>query len=358
MRRSLAIVVVAVALAAGAYTLYWFRAADALGTGVASWADARRAEGWTVALGPVAVGGFPFRLEAVVDGFTIGRDSPVAWRWTGPRLTAAAPPWTTDRLSLDAPGAHRIKAQLPGREERIAFDAATAHGTVRLAPDGKIARLDAVLAGVSGQSGEGGHFHADNVVLELDGATNAGAPAGPGSGALRAPEAGRIHLTAQGIDLPDGTTGPLGRHIDHLEAEIGLDGALPSGPSRQALEAWRQAGGTVELRKVVVDWGRFQAEADGTLALDSDMQPIGAFTTRLSGVDNALDALVATGRIDPRAGAMAKIVLHVLAKPANDPAQPSEVQVPVTLQDRKLFLGPAALVRLPRIDWPSAPQGR
>ncbi len=345
---------VAVVLAAG-YTAYWFRAADGLKTGVARWEAARRAEGWDLALGNVSIDGFPFRLKAVADGFAIGRPAPVPWRWQGARLALSVPPWGGDTVSLDAPGAHHVHLALPGGPLDLALAAQTAHGTARLAPDGRIAALDAVLAGVSGQDADGGKFHADTIVLSFTGAPKppAGTNAGP-----QAPQAGRLHLTADGIDLPDGATGPLGRHVAHVELDIALDGALPAGPSRPALAAWRAAGGTVELNDVKIDWGAFRAEANGTLALDSDLQPIGAFTTHLWGVDNALDALVDTGRIDARAGAMAKIVLRVMAKPASDPTTPSEIQVPLSLQGRKLYLGPAALARVPRIDWPGGGEER
>ncbi len=344
---------VAAVLAAG-YTVFWFRAADALQAGVAGWQQARRAEGWDLALGAVETTGFPFRLAAVADGFTIGRGGPVPWRWSGPRLVVSAPPWGGDDVSLDAPGAHRARADLPAGPVALALDAATAHGTARLGPDGRVAALHVVLAGVTGHSADGAPFHVDTVVLSLSGAPGPAASpaAGAAAGGLRAPEAGRLHLTADGLDLPDGAAGPLGRRIDHGEADVTLDGALPAGPSRAALAAWRDAGGTVELHRIKLDWGTFRAEANGTLALDAELQPIGAFTTRMWGVETALDALVVAGTIDARAGAMAKIVLRMMAKPAAAPGQPSEIEVPLALQDRKLYLGPAAVARLPRIDWP------
>ncbi len=354
MRRLVLIGVAIIVVAAAAYTAWWFRAADGLAAGVGTWQAARRAEGWDVALGKVSVGGYPFRLEAVADGFSIGRASPVPWRWTGPRLTASAPPWGGRELALEAPGAHRIEATMPHGPVTLALDAATAHGTVQVGPHGRIARLDAVLAGVDGRTGDGANFHADTVVLALTGAPP-GQPAATANG-VHAPEAGRLHLVADGIAIDGATTGALGRKIDHFEADIVLDGRLPDGPTRAALDAWRVDGGTVELRKVRIDWGEFQGEADGTLALDSDMQPIGAFTTRLWGVDQALDALVAGGQIDVRAGAMARIVLRMLATPSTRPGVPPRVEVPLTLQDRKVYLGPAKLASVPRIDWP-APRG-
>ncbi len=368
MRRALVIGAALVAVAAAAYTLFWFRAADALSEGVAGWAAARRAEGWTVALGQVAVRGFPLKLEAVVGPFAIGRDAPVRWRWSGARLAASVPPWGGDKVTLDAPGAHRIEADLPDRPLDLALDAATAHGTARIGAGGKIVRLDAVLAGVAGRSVDGSKFHADSVLLAVAGGSAAardpaqpppaGAAAAPQGQALHPPEAGSLHITAQGLDLPDGAAPPLGPHVDRAEVDVALDGALPSGPSRAALDAWRRAGGTVELRKVAIDWGRFKAEADGTLALDADMQPIGAFTTRMSGVDDAVDSLVAAGRLKARARAMAKIVLRMMAKPSPDPAKPPEIDVPLTLQDRTLYLGPAALAHVPRIDWPGPVEER
>jgi hypothetical protein len=108
----------------------------------------------------------------------------------------------------------------------------------------------------------------------------------------------------------------------------------------------------MELAKLKLHWGEFQLEAEGSAALDSALQPIGALTTRMWGVGAAIDALVASGSVRPREGATAKIVLHTMAKPPGPAGLPPEVQVPLTVQDRRLFLGPVAVAPVPPVAWP------
>ena len=59
------------------------------------------------------------------------------------------------------------------------------------------------------------------------------------------------------------------------------------------------------------------------------------------------DAVI-VARVD---GSLAKILLSVLARPSPVDGQP-ELTVPLTLQDGHLWIGPAKLVPLPRIEWP------
>ena len=80
------------------------------------------------------------------------------------------------------------------------------------------------------------------------------------------------------------------------------------------------------------------------------MQPIGAFTASISGFNDAVDALVEAGAARPQDGALAKVVLGVLAKTPPG-GGPKVVSLPLSLQDRRLSVGPVPLVTFKRIEW-------
>jgi len=85
------------------------------------------------------------------------------------------------------------------------------------------------------------------------------------------------------------------------------------------------------------------------VALDAAMQPIGAFTARIEGFFETVDALRENGIIRPRDAVTAKMVLGVLAK--RNEAGRLSLAVPLTLQDRRLYAGPVPLIEVPPVSW-------
>ena len=161
-----------------------------------------------------------------------------------------------------------------------------------------------------------------------------------------------VNLAAADIALPGGPAWALGPTI----ASIGLDGML-TGPLPRAPDlttratGWRNGGGTLELRRVAVEWGPLDLSASATLALDDRMQPMGAGTARIVGEAETLDALAAANAIAPRAALAAKAVLGLMAHAPPD-GGPPQVDVPLTLQNRALSVGRIPLLRLPELFWP------
>jgi hypothetical protein len=159
------------------------------------------------------------------------------------------------------------------------------------------------------------------------------------------------------VTLPGGMNWKLGPEIAELALEGVFNGPLPSGgiAKGRGLSAlatsWRDEGGSLELQRFVVDWGQARLDATATLALDEDLQPMGAGTGKIAGYGAALDALAADAVLTRSAATAAKAVLSLLANTPAD-GEPGEVEVPLTLQFRTLSARQVPLVRLPEIDWP------
>ena len=117
-----------------------------------------------------------------------------------------------------------------------------------------------------------------------------------------------------------------------------------------AIRAWSNDGGAIDVQSLDLVHGVLGLNGEGTLALDNDLQPIGAFTARIAGFQAAIDQLVAAGMVRPDDGKLAKVVLGVMAKVPKG-GGPLQISLPLTLQDRKLSVGPLPLVRLPMINW-------
>jgi hypothetical protein len=121
-------------------------------------------------------------------------------------------------------------------------------------------------------------------------------------------------------------------------------GALPPGPLEPALTAWRDDGGTLEVRRLTLRSSSISVVTNGTLALDNQMRPMGAATAVIGGYVEALDRLVAAGAIAARDAQLAKLLLNAIAAPNS--AGERVLNVPITGQDGWLYVGPVRLARL------------
>jgi len=91
-------------------------------------------------------------------------------------------------------------------------------------------------------------------------------------------------------------------------------------------------------------------DGDGTMALDGRLQPVGAFSARVTGYDAALNQLIQAGLIRSSDGNMAKMILGALGK-VPEGGGPKQIDVPISVQDQRLSVGPIPLMRVPEILW-------
>jgi hypothetical protein len=137
-----------------------------------------------------------------------------------------------------------------------------------------------------------------------------------------------------------------------LSVEGSLNGRLPeTDDMRRWAEAWRDGGGSLEIRHLTMGWGPLGLTSSATLALDDQLQPMGSGNGRFIGYAETLDKMAAAGMLTKSAATAAKAVLSLMAG-TSDTDQPSAVDVPLTLQYRTLSMRQVPLVRLPEVDWP------
>ncbi|HVH81385.1 MAG TPA: DUF2125 domain-containing protein [Stellaceae bacterium] len=339
MRRRTVFRVVGVVLviAAGAYSAFWWIAAGKIEDAVTAGRESAQAQKIDASWKAMHVSGYPlsFRLElgdvVVKDGATTPPTELHA-----PMLTASVRPWDLHAATFAAPDGIEVAA---GSEA---------------AP---VARVSAERGGGAVLRGDAGRL---TVWLSL---YQAKATAGLTLSArsvhawlILPPQAPETHQEA-GLTLainarevtppvmPPGFNGP----IDDVGFGLTLMGTFPPGPLRQAAGAWRDSGGTLELDHLQLRWGDLRINGSGTLALDNDLQPIGGFSGGVSGFDQLLSALVASGRIKASDARVARLALAMLAKAGPD-GRP-EISSSFAIQNGEMYLGPAKLGPAPRIDW-------
>jgi hypothetical protein len=157
-----------------------------------------------------------------------------------------------------------------------------------------------------------------------------------------------VALDLRQLKLAD-VTPVLGETIDELAFGVNVKGAVPGGKLVQAASEWRDAGGTIELDNLHVQWGGLGATATGTIALDRELQPIGGISGAIQGYDQILTALVQSGRMRAAEAGLARLALAMVAKAGPD-GKPA-IATAFTIQNGQMFLGPAKLGKAPRIAW-------
>jgi hypothetical protein len=341
MRRSTRLglaTVVGLLILSGAYTLYWWIVAGRIEDGVVAWQQSMRAQKIDVSWQTIRVVGFPFHFRIALAGAAL-RDRALtpAPQVRLAELTGSARPWDFSHWRLDAPQGLAADLAAGGTRPPVKLAAQTAKGTVSRASEGDT-WLWFNFQDASAEAGGRVPIKAADAWIGL--------PATPPRTHTEplfqlALDLRQMHLSAPPPIFSD--------MIDDVAFGVTVNGAVPDGPLVQAIAAWRDAGGTIELDHLHLNWGGLGANATGTLALDQDLQPIAALSGGIEGFGTILTALVEAGRLNIEEAALAQIALSALAR--RGPDGKPQIETSFTIQDGKMYLGPAKLGDAPRIVW-------
>ena len=351
-RRAVRYAVIAAGILALAYCGAWFATAALLRGQAKQWMAAQQANGLEVHYTGLKTGGFPAAVRlTMTDVMVTMPRTHGGWTWHTGRLRLEAWPLRLWRLTVDLSGRHGLSGAITPSRIPIWIDAGRAHLDLHIALTGRL--RTATLAGqdVKVRILDGSpalsvdHGHATLTLLD---ATPAATGAAPG-----VPITSRLSLDAAGVALPTALPAPLSHPIRRAAATLEITGPVAAGPLPLVLEAWRVGGGTLEVRDALVDWPPLTIAASGTVALDDDLQPEGAFSLRFQGGGETLDALAAGGWMKDEEAGVAKLGLALMGRPGAD-GKTSELTVPMSLQNRRLSTGPVPIMTVPEIQWTDA----
>lgn len=129
-----------------------------------------------------------------------------------------------------------------------------------------------------------------------------------------------------------------------ISLEAHLAGYQPNHFLPRSLAEWRDGGGVMEVTLLKFSWPPIIGEAKGTLTLDKNMYPLGSFSSQISGYQDALAHMVKLGWVKKKKAAGASFVLDLLSVP--DESGTRQLTVPITLQNGRVSVGPAPLLKL------------
>lgn len=332
--RGLIIFIAVLILALTGYATWWYMLVEQTREHLDAWFADVRTAGHEASYDDLLITGFPSRIALDIQNLRFAHANG-QWRINIPVAKAYGTPWQLTQIEGSIGVPVRIENQ---RGDHVnAFTVVSASNSFVVTLDGAgvvdLSMDEFVIAdAMSSQS-----ITADMLNLKLRG--------GDASIFMHA------SLAASGVTLPDPSMSPFGEKITSLETDVDLVvaptrvGTLP-----EQLDIWRRDGGAIEVRRLSIRHGVLGLDGDGTITLDRNLQPEGAFGVSVSGFNPAIDALVAQGLVPEAESRLVKAALGLLAKVPPE-GGPKRIEIPLTVQDQKLIAGPFPLMRIPRIYW-------
>lgn len=336
-----------IAIAAAGYSAYWFLAADAIEDRISSWAAEQGEFGWVLTTAQTEVSGFPSRFSITLHKPSLNAELD-GWAWKGEHLLAEVSPWDFSEITLRVVGASQMRVREGDVWREMDWQVEDGQARLALTDDRRVKDivLDMKSVRVAGLLSGGpatiGHVRAQSLLpVPRDGDAKAsGEPV----------EVIKAALSFEGVDLPEDMGEGLGSRIETLSLDASWVGPMPADTKRDAVMAWRDAGGTIELNSLNLRWGPLGLSTQGTLALDKELRPMGALTADIVGYGDVIDALILSDVIPLGDAFMAKVAFNVMAEKPADGGPPVLRKVPLTAQNGDLFVGPVQFAKLPPLD--------
>ncbi len=159
----------------------------------------------------------------------------------------------------------------------------------------------------------------------------------------------------ENMTLPPGLDSPFGADIAKIETAFRVMGPVPDPREKKSVAAWNGGNGVVEFDKFLLNWGPLVLSARGTLGLDDDLQPEGAFSGQIGNHEAVLKTLLAHDYIPQHEAGMLDSALNLFAKKSSVGGTRG-IEVPITVQLGGFFLGPVRVFEFPEIEWEPAAQ--
>jgi hypothetical protein len=338
-RRAALAVLVLLATLMTAHVIAWRWVTGAMAVAFSDWVAQRRAQGWAIEHGFPERGGWPFGARLAVPDLALAGASPAlpqGFGWTTERLVLTVAPPRLDRLVAVAEGPQRLvlgATAIPYLAERLELTLPIEPGPGGRAVAMSVTGLRATLPR--------GPFALDRLDAGL-------APA-------EAEAAMQLSVAADGVALPPSPLATaFGSRLERLALEARLtgpaDAATGLSPAMRA-EAWRSAGGRLDISRLTLRWGSLVGEGAGVVRLDPALQPDMAGMLALEGGAEALGALARAGLVAPRAALAGQAAFGMMARVPPEGGMP-RADLPVALAGGVLSVARIPIARIAPISWP------
>jgi hypothetical protein len=295
---------------AGGVGAYWWVAAGALSAKLDALNGREAMPGVVFAFKSKTVSGFPFNLDVVFDDARLTVKTPHGpSSWAAEKFALHALTYGRDQTLFETAGKQLVTwIDLAGTRHALPFQAGALHASA-LADATSVTRLDVDLVGFGSPALTAGRVQLHARV----------APKGDGLDVFTTGE--NVHLSQEltGLFGPDIASVKLDASASRSHAFAALRGGNTDWVS--ALEAWRQAGGSLYVNALEIGGDRLSAIGKGALSLDDGHAVRGYLDFKVAGIETLVRAAgvrhsVALGA--PNAGIAAALLARAAKAGTNE----------------------------------------
>lgn len=290
---------------------------------------ALKEKGYTISYSTFKITGTPFSVRAILQNPYI-KDPQALFEWSGQEVDISLRPWKWGVLKCTFLGDHKVF--LP---QNVLFTLGILHlegakGKIYLTSKGQ---LDGIIMTVARLSSFVANQPQSLILQDVSLRVNQ----------LLDPL--KLHVSFTTHLFNSDTLLNIASHREPLALNFEgyLSGFQPNVSFPKSLAEWRDGGGVIEVSHLKLEWPPIIAEAQGTLALDEDMYPLGSFSAQITGYQEALADLVQLGWVKKKNAKTASFVVDLFS--SSDEKGIKRLKVPITLQNKRLFVGPASLFK-------------
>jgi len=336
------------------YSIYWYVFAENLKENITSFLLDQVPEGIDVSFEQIQVVGYPNTFRIIMSSPSLATKSVsqshlgVSWRWKGARAIAEVKPWNFTKVSLNLSGDHEVLIDTSRRHHEYTGSVADLIVDLGLHEDGMPATAKLYGTGLKFTYGDTKNnlstkkFRLMAERLFADGFSS------------KIPTL-NVQLELEELNF-DGTEAlPIGDFIKLLSTTIKVFGKIRSPFDVLSLKKWSNDGGIIEIESIEGHYGPIEFTANGTLTLDDNLQILAAFSTKVGGINVAIDRLTQAQIIEPSDAAMAKIFLSIFSTNSSDDGSPFVI-LPLNIQNGQLSIHHVKLLNIPKIEWPKKVQ--
>ncbi len=291
-------------------------------------------KGYTVSYSKVEITGNPFSLKAIFQNPYI-KNPKGSLEWQGQAMEISIRPWQLFTLTCTFPGHQKIF--IP-QTTPIPLGVLQFEGTIgifTLNSQGNLEDVDFTVNRISSVIGSQPQpVFFQNTSLKIKNLSDL----------LNL----KFAFFANVLNLEKPLNIPPHDHPFKINFEANLSGYQPKDSFPQSLAQWRDGGGVIEISSLKLTWPPMSIRAEGTLTLDKNMYPLGSFSSKVVGFQDALADIVKLGWVKKKNAAAASFILDLFSVP--DETYGRILTIPITLQNKALSIGPAPLLKLRPIE--------
>jgi hypothetical protein len=267
---------VAMAVLAALYSGGWFFLSYHLHANIEVWIEQQKQNGTQIQFSAMNRSGFPLavNVQLIQPNITANRKQ-ATYIWRGEQAVVTMVPWQLRNIHVDLSGPQFVLINKNSVSTVWKGMAKTLSADMRLmSTKKKVVALNIeniIMNSGSTQSNQKSQtvkLHRGQLVLTQS---------RPQKPSEKTPT---LSLAADlnEFEVPKSLPMPLGHRFSKLTLRASVLGPLPKRINARSLLAWRDAGGTIEVERLRMEHGPLQLYSNGAVAVDENLQPVGAFT--------------------------------------------------------------------------------